>query len=495
MSLDQVTLKTLDSVIGLWWLPENENNKIHGVLELKESRLRLRTTQMFEGLQTIEREMIPAVQGFIATGLKITLLDCKKPKQIINMPGMIEMMFEFSTIIVGKNYSSDRIQVKSLRCRFNGLEKWLGDMPVDAYKYKCKDDQEYEFYAHAREPEKYSCSIDDFTAVIESKIILSVNEHVEAGFKRTASVSFCFPDSVNVFDAIKQACKYRDFLTLCMGNYNHILSIQAVDEEEDNIAVLYNDEIKSLDLPTNPAYNCLISFSDIKDSYQDCVQTWYQKYEEIRPIIAYFVDACQKKNNIDLPMEFLKMVQALESYSRRMRKTTLIPPEEHQERISRIVNHFDEKDDDREWIADVLKTPILNEPSCSKRITALFKETAEELGISKSKAASLAYKIVATRNYYTHFNESLLPGILSEHDIFYSIALMKNVLKVVLCRELSVELPDMKEKLGNNSELALALGELGLTPPLKPCSVTIADKAKPDEMENSNGGTEPETNH
>ena len=58
MSLDQVTLKTLDSVIGLWWLPENENNKIHGVLELKESRLRLRTTQMFEGLQTIEREMI-----------------------------------------------------------------------------------------------------------------------------------------------------------------------------------------------------------------------------------------------------------------------------------------------------------------------------------------------------------------------------------------------------------------------------------------------------
>ena len=108
MSLDQVTLKTLDSVIGLWWLPENENNKIHGVLELKESRLRLRTTQMFEGLQTIEREMIPAVQGFIATGLKITLLDCKKPKQIINMPGMIEVIFEFSTIIVGKNYSSDR---------------------------------------------------------------------------------------------------------------------------------------------------------------------------------------------------------------------------------------------------------------------------------------------------------------------------------------------------------------------------------------------------
>lgn len=495
MILDQVTLKTLDSVIGLWWLPENENNKIHGVLELKESRLRLRTTQMFEGLQTIERETIPIVQGFIATGLKITLLDCKKPKQIINMPGMIEMMFEFSTIIVGENYSSDRIQVKSLRCRFNGLEKWLCDMPVDAYKYKCKDDQEYELYARAREPEKYSCSIDDFTAVVENKIILNVDEHIEAGFKRIASVNFCFSDSVNVFDAIKQACKYRDFLTLCMGNYNHILSMQAVDEDGDNIAVLYNVEIKALELPTNPAYNCLISFPDIKDDYQACVQTWYQKYEEIRPIIAYFVEACQKKHNIDLPMEFLKMVQALESYSRRMRRTTLVPPEVHRERINRIVNHFDEKDDDRKWITDVLKTPILNEPSCSKRITALFKETAEELGISKRKAASLAYKIVATRNYYTHFNESLLPEILSEHDIFYSIALMKNVLKVVLCRELSVELPDLRKKLSNNSELSLALGELGLIPPLKPCSVTIVDKAKPDEMENSNSGTEPETDH
>ena len=495
MILDQVTLKTLDSVIGLWWLPENENNKIHGVLELKESRLRLRTTQMFEGLQTIERETIPIVQGFIATGLKITLLDCKKPKQIINMPGMIEMMFEFSTIIVGENYSSDRIQVKSLRCRFNGLEKWLCDMPVDAYKYKCKDDQEYELYARAREPEKYSCSIDDFTAVVENKIILNVDEHIEAGFKRIASVNFCFSDNVNVFDAIKQACKYRDFLTLCMGNYNHILSMQAVDEDGDNIAVLYNVEIKALELLTNPAYNCLISFPDIKDDYQACVQTWYQKYEEIRPIIAYFVEACQKKHNIDLPMEFLKMVQALESYSRRMRRTTLVPPEVHRERINRIVNHFDEKDDDRKWIADVLKTPILNEPSCSKRITALFKETAEELGISKSKAASLAYKIVATRNYYTHFNESLLPGILSEHDIFYSIALMKNVLKVVLCRELSVELPDLRKKLSNNSELSFALGELGLIPPLKPCSVTIVDKAKPDEMENSNSGTEPETDH
>lgn len=107
----------------------------------------------------------------------------------------------------------------------------------------------------------------------------------------------------------------------------------------------------------------------------------------------------------------------------------------------------------------------------------------------------MAYKIVATRNYYTHFNESLLPEILSEHDIFYSIALMKNVLKVVLCRELSVELPDLRKKLSNNSELSLALGELGLIPPLKPCSVTIVDKAKPDEMENSNSGTEPETDH
>ena len=67
---------------------------------------------------------------------------------------------------------------------------------------------------------------------------------------------------------------------------------------------------------------------------------------------------------------------------------------------------------------------------------------------------------------------------------------MKNVLKVVLCRELSIELPNMKDILSRDAELTTALGELGLSTPTKMCTVEIIDKADTGKMENSNSGIE-----
>lgn len=479
MTLNKLTLDDLNRVIGLWWLPGNDKNQIHGVLELNNDHLQLRTTQMFEGVESLEKETIPIIHGLTATGLKLTLLNCKKHSQTIHAPGMAEMIFEFAKIIAGENYASDNILVKSLICRFDGLEEWLNDMPLDAFRY---DDT---WQAQCKMPEKYSCTVENFTATVESEIKLHLNRNVGAGFERFASINFVFANPTDLFEAVLQARKYSDFLTLCIGRYSNILSVQAVDINEVNIAIL--DNLKEIGTTSS---QCLIPFTYVKENYQNCLQTWYHKYEEIKPVIGYFVEACQKKSHIHLPMEFLKMVQALESYSRRMRKATIISPEEHQERINRIVSHFEDGDEDKEWIIDVLKTPVLNEPSCSQRITNLIKETAVDLGIEKKKVKSIAYKIVTTRNYYTHFNEKLLHDIFSDHDAFYSIALMKNVLKVVLCRELSIELPNMKDILSRDAELTTALGELGLSTPTKMCTVEIIDKADTGKMENSNSGIE-----
>lgn len=135
MTLNKLTLDDLNRVIGLWWLPGNDKNQIHGVLELNNDHLQLRTTQMFEGVESLEKETIPIIHGLTATGLKLTLLNCKKHSQTTHAPGMVEMIFEFAKIIAGENYASDNILVKSLICRFDGLEEWLNDMPLDAFRY------------------------------------------------------------------------------------------------------------------------------------------------------------------------------------------------------------------------------------------------------------------------------------------------------------------------------------------------------------------------
>lgn len=97
-------------------------------------------------------------------------------------------------------------------------------------------------------------------------------------------------------------------------------------------------------------------------------------------------------------------------------------------------------EEDQKWIRSILKRNGANEPSNISRFTDLFSKVSDVLGISsKSSIKSLAFHIVATRNYYTHFNEDIIKDIFDDEKLYYTVILMKETLRIVLLRELGIQ--------------------------------------------------------
>lgn len=463
-------LKDLDGLMGIWSLPEMSNPPINGLLKYDDGSVVLTTTEQFNGIKDLEIDKYPIINGFTVNGKKITFIDCGKPSQKINMPGLFEFTYNPSVIIIGEQYKNAEIKVKSVDAHFFGFEKWVDDRPFQAFQLP----DTKEIVTQYKMPAPYVCNINGMKISTNNdcKYHLDFNESLDV--KQTTRVSIEFDEVQHWENAVRELFNYGAFLTLCMGTRSVLDNISAKNESGDKIEIIYNHTFERM--PKLKA-EFLIDFKDIKDDYEKHLKYWYSKKDEMSPIIDYFVEAHNIDRTINLPTSFLKMVQALESYSRKTRKETLIPPEEHLKKIEKILSVHDDANEKR-WLSDVLSTPILNEPSCTSRISALMAETSEVLSVSKKKLRSLGYKIVVTRNYYTHFNDDLKDKILSDHDIYYVITLLKYVLRIHLFFELNINAEYIKERLGSDSELLLAKGELDLAPELKMCSVKIERKAQ-----------------
>ena len=460
-----MVLEDLDGLMGLWSLPDTKSSPINGLLKYAEGSIVLATTEHFVDIADLEVEKYPIINGFTVNGKKVTFIDCGKPSQKINMPGLFEFNYHPSLIIIGEQYKNDDIKVKSVETHFFGFEKWINDRPFQAFQIP----DTKEIITQFKMPVSYVCNLSGMKISTNNncKFNLDPNESVDA--KQVTTVTIEFDKIVNVESAITELHNYGAFLTLCMGTRCVLDNISAKNETGDKIEIIFNH---SSDSKPKLKPEFLIDFKDISENYENHLKYWYSKKDELSPIIDYFVEAHNLSRVINLQSNFLKMVQALESYSRRTRKETLVPVEEHTNRIERILSKHD-VGNEKDWLVEVLSTPILNEPSCTSRLSSLMAETSNVLSISKGKLKSLAYKIVVTRNYFTHFNESLKNQILSDHDVFYTTTLLKYVLRIHLFFILNFDVEYVKQRLGSDSELLFAIGKLNLAPEIKMCSVKI----------------------
>ncbi|MDD3041133.1 HEPN domain-containing protein [Bacteroides sp.] len=468
-------LSSLDGLMGIWSLPDLPESKINGILSYIDGSIILKTTEQFNGIEDLEIIKYPVIIGFTSNGKKVTFIKCSKPSQKINMPGLIEFVFKPLVIIVGEQYKKEEdIFFSSVNAHYFGLEKWIDDRPFQIIRIP----ETNEIITNYKMSPCYRCNLDGFVVSTDNEC----NYHVELSgsfeLKQKTTITIEFNEVRYWQSAVDELYNYGAFLTLCMGTYCEIDSINAENNAGVQIEILHNytpnkrQKLKA---------EFLVDFKDIRDNYEQHLRRWYEIKNEMTPIIAYFIEVHNISGAINVVTGFLKMAQALESYSRKTRNETIRLPEVHAQRINNIIADI-EDEDNRAWLEVVLKTPILNEPSLTSRITALLTETSSILGISKSKLKSLAYKIVVSRNYYTHFNKDIKEKILSDHDLYYSTTLLKYVLRIHLFRELKIADGYIKEKLLSDTELNYALVNLRLAPELKIFSIKTEKQSSEQEM-------------
>lgn len=446
-------LSELDGIFGRWSDPK-ENKDIQGVLKSNDSTIDMITSESFNH-DFFDDDEHPIINGFLANGNEITLWGCIRSNYTVSFPGLPRFVFSPTYIFLGKQYETEEIKLKQISATFDGFPRWVGEK---CFFQQNSDENTKGITVSYSAPrfDKVTCGNKEIFVSCEAKAHSDSFSSYDIDQKMWVTISY--DSEVMWTEAFSDLYDYAEFLTFCMGSKCIPSLIRAKDVDGDNIAIFENTEPERTKLKKH----FLVEYADIKDNYSEILNNWYIKQEEISPVISYFVDAHSVERIVKSIPRFLRMAQALESFSRKLRKSTLVSPEEHQNRIEKIISQI-EAEDDKKWLEEILSTPVINEPSCQQRITSLLYEIPyEALNIKKRKLRSLSYKIVVTRNYYTHFNDSLKDNILDSHELLYASTFMKYVLRMLLGKELGLNMDKMVSRMRIDSEFGTAVNELKL---------------------------------
>lgn len=423
------------SYIGYWYLPENKEDEVFGILNINSEEIKLELVGVFDGFDDLDLSHKKlTINGFSKCGKEITLLNCINTNFSFNAPGIPSKTYICDYVIVGNEYENlDTILIKEMECEFSGLDKWINIRPFE--RRINNTEKEYQINYKLPEAKHYNAEKLNISISFGSKMNVGNLNSIE--IKQRVYVKFNFNEKIKLKEGLKNIDDFADFLTLCLGEEVKITSI--VLKENKKMDLYYNGIEEGYESKIRQD-KILIPFKLIEENLNEILIKWYQIKDDLRPIINYVIEAYEKVFHI--PMTFLKIVQALETFSRRMRSNIKENEREYENKKKYILDSID-KEEYKKWLEDVLR--YANEPKLNKRINEILLEMKFFLNLNSKKRSSLSQKITDTRNYYTHFDKFKEDKKMDANKIYYSTVILQLILRVLIMLELGIS-KDIIEK-------------------------------------------------
>jgi len=257
----------------------------------------------------------------------------------------------------------------------------------------------------------FACTLPGYPIITEAKIsqrayfkltsetLRDLDDFISATFKITNLMCFAMDEIV----AIKNIWATTPEIQRGVGN----------DKKHPiPISIYYKSFPFSDKVPKRNWHEMLFSFDTIKADAQQVFNNWVNAYEYLSPAMdLYFSTKAGAQKYLD--GKFLALAQGLETYHRRTSSETLMDPESFTALVEEVIKGC--PDDHAEWLTGRLMHG--NEINLAKRLKRIVEPFKQHLGKSDERNRILR-KIVATRNYLTHYNEDLEEEAAKERDLW-----------------------------------------------------------------------------
>jgi hypothetical protein len=188
------------------------------------------------------------------------------------------------------------------------------------------------------------------------------------------------------------------------------------------IKIYYRSSPFSSEEPKVNIYEILFGFKQIASNVTEVINAWFDAYDAIEPPINLFfatrTGAYKYTNG-----KFLALAQCLESFHRLTSNKVDMDPQQYREIISAGLESFPKEH--RSWFMDKLQYGY--ELSLANRLRDLIAPFIEYLESSTNQQQKFIRLIVDTRNYYTHYDETLRSKAATSGNDLY-----------ILCKKLDV---------------------------------------------------------
>ncbi|XYR59809.1 HEPN domain-containing protein [Bacillus amyloliquefaciens] len=185
----------------------------------------------------------------------------------------------------------------------------------------------------------------------------------------------------------------------------------------------------------------MFEYEDIKSEFENILNRWFEKEEDLKAIISLHLN---KFESYYIESKFLTSIQALEIFHRRFYGGNILDQQIYNQASDKIKEFISEELEGEVRDFFLAKFKHGNEYNLGKRLRELINKLSQDSKlyiIGKSeRRTSFLQKLIETRNYLTHYDDSGKTTILKHPYVKYFAVIRMNIILVfVLLKELGID--------------------------------------------------------
>jgi len=439
---------------GFWWLPSNPEDQVAGNLKFSNktgfSLELIGSFSNFDVVSFYQEEKYPIILGIVTNKL-ITLYNCYQKNYHISYPGFTTQILGARLAFIGHHFNNkEEIRFKKIEVDFT----YLKDLSPLVHEFNVEDMPEnfkdnYSIYTKSfaiKNDIKASITKGDIyiKQCIDSetkKSIININKSalIEIKLKQLFTLDEILKEYINPL---------KNFITLISNQPNFIEKLYvSLDDLPTKIEIIFStsnyiEKIKSVN-----EFNFLLRLEDIEQDFSLILQKWFNFYDDCYDIINLYFSTIYN-SNLYAENEFLSLVQALESFHRRILDKCSSYTESHELRLNAIIESapIEYKD----WLKD--KLLFSHEPTLVDRLNQIINLTKITVAPLVIDVNNFAKDVKKFRNYLTHYNDPSQAILLKNDEIFRINQVLNFTIKTFLLLQLGCTAEFCKEKISRGNE-------------------------------------------
>jgi hypothetical protein len=438
---------------GKWWLPDNPELKISGVLKFSPTN---GGTLKLDGMLDPESEVyltrmrdFPIILGLTTDNEEITLKDCFEISYELYGNTSISSI-DFTSLFKKAHFEKEEdIKFKSIDTNYSYLDEWIG---ISGLSFKYGEEDKDGFSITYKPPDHFMISINDFklSLIFKTEYSMELNEfytHAKAYLRIEFNdgKEHSFKEFLDIFNKIK------NFLSLCVWvkpvYYMGITGKTELNKRvfgdkitlQPAVEILFQERYfqKEIDIGS---FSFLVRFEQIRERFAIILSNWFNKAELLEPFYNLYFGLLYNPH-LYLGLQFLSLTQAIEFYHRKIYSGNYVCDEEYNAIYNDLLQAIPQKTND--GLKERLKTYLEfgNEFTLRKRLEDILMELDWLMAILFERKEEFINEVVKLRNYFTHYSSELS---VDDRELLHIVEILNRIVAAIMLKEIGFDSEELK---------------------------------------------------
>jgi hypothetical protein len=373
------------------------------------------------------------ILGFTTNGKEVTLMN-NYSRESMSFPGMRTSKVYPDVVFVGSYFNSkDEILFEAMSIRYKHLDEWANISGFNI-KYNRKEKETSIKYKH---PDSIRAQIYPDLAIsirFNAKIPLGATTKLKIEQNSEFHIVSTEPRDFDFYQGLNR--KLHNFLSLAV--LKNLYPIYLVGKTKDKKVEIYYKNIftTAKEEKNLTRFDILFPLRPIETNLKYYLRRWIEKSDRFKPVHDLYFGSVHSPK-MYLEFRLLSYCQAIEAYHRRLSKC------EYQDRGDFLENVYPKLIDaipggiDKDHRTSMKgRLRYLNEYSLRKRLNRIYKTHEKSIIKLIPNKSKFIGSLVDTRNFFTHYDDSLKCNSASGEELYLLIERIKFVIEVCFLNDI-----------------------------------------------------------